>query len=431
VTTPDSTPLQLDVDAHGRVTPRDDATKRALADRAGRFTLLPSATDLLLARRSTVVGGTSSRPKCVLAGDLSGFPLVDFVAFVHQSRLTGVLTVATNDAERSIAFKDGEVRSASSNIPGERLGEVAVRLGFATAQQLASVQAGGQPVGRELVAAGIVTPNDLWKCVHEQVGAVFHAILIAHEGVFFLVDDDVTERPGSALAVNTQALLMDGIRRIDEMSLFKARIPGPATLLRRREPRRSVPLNAGEQQLLALVDGRRTVAAIAAAAHLNEFDATKTLFHLAEAGYVEAAGEDGKPTGDGAPVETVAEVMCELLQLVAASIPAERRPLFFEAVRAFLADPAGIYASLWQGLTPGEDGAVDAALFLDRLGALPAGVLQRLNPSGDRRALAIEALRELLFFYLFSAGAHLAREEDEFLSSELKRRLATIDGAPE
>lgn len=429
--TTDSIPLLLDIDAHGRVTPKDDATKRALADRAGRFSILPSATDLLLARRSTVVGGPSSRPKCVLAGDLSGFPLVDFVAFVHQSRLTGVLTVATNDAERSIAFKDGEVRSASSNIPGERLGDVAVRLGFATAQQLSTVQAGVQPVGRELVSAGIVTPNDLWKCVHEQVGAVFHAILIAREGVFFLVDDDVTERPGSALAVNTQALLMDGIRRIDEMSLFKARIPGPTTLLRRREPRRSVPLNAGEQQLLALVDGRRTVAGIAAAAHLNEFDATKTLFHLAEAGYVEAAGEAGNRMGDGAPVETVAEVMCELLQLVAASIPAERRPRFFETVRAFLADPAGIYASLWQGLTPGEDGSVDAALFLDRLGALPAGVLQRLKPSGDHRALAIEALRELLFFYLFSAGAHLAREEDEFLSSELKRRLATLDGARE
>jgi len=67
------------------------------------------------------------------------------------------------------------------------------------------------------------------------------------------------------MAVNTQSLLMDGIRRIDEMSLFKARIPGPGTLLRRREPRRVVPLNAGEQQLLSLVDGTRTVAELALA----------------------------------------------------------------------------------------------------------------------------------------------------------------------
>src|SRR5512133_704587 len=222
--------MLIDVDAHGRVVPGDDATRRALADRAGRFVLLPSATDLLLARRSAAVGGSAPRPRCVLAGDLSGFPIVDFVAFIHQSRVTGVLTVASDGAERSVTFKDGEVRGAESSVPGERLGEVAVRLGLATAPQLAAVQASG----RALVAKGVLSPNDLWKCVHEQVGEVFHAILLAREGIFFLLDEEHAERTGAALAVNTQSLLMDGIRRIDEMSLFRARSPGPTAALRRR-----------------------------------------------------------------------------------------------------------------------------------------------------------------------------------------------------
>jgi hypothetical protein len=420
--------MHLDVDAHGRVTPRDDATRRALADRAGRFTLLPSATDLLLARRTPAVGGTAARPRCVLAGDLSGFPIVDFVAFIHQSRLTGVLTVATEGAERSIAFKDGEVRSASSSQAGERLGEVAVRLGFASESQVTAAQASGQPIGRALVAEGTVAPNDLWKCVHEQVGAVFHAILLAREGVFFLVDEDVSERPGSAMAVNTQSLLMDGIRRIDEMSLFKARIPGPGTVLQRREPRRTVPLNAGELQLLALVDGRRSIAELAAGAHLNEFDATKTLFHLAEAGYVEATGDGGAPSGSGR-IETVIEVIDELLQLVASTVPAERREPFLADARAFIADPAGIHAPVWQGLALADDGAVDRAAFLARIASLPVPSVQRLQPSGDRRALASEALRELLYFQLFALAAYVTRDEDDFLAAELKRRLATLEPA--
>src|SRR5512133_343376 len=145
--------MLIDVDAHGRVVPGDDATRRALADRAGRFVLLPSATDLLLARRSAAVGGSAPRPRCVLAGDLSGFPIVDFVAFIHQSRVTGVLTVASDGAERSITFADGEVRGASSTATGERLGEVVVRLGFATPDQVAAATASGQPVGRALVSA--------------------------------------------------------------------------------------------------------------------------------------------------------------------------------------------------------------------------------------------------------------------------------------
>ena len=423
--------MQLDVDAHGRVTPRDDATRRALADRAGRFVLLPSATDLLVARRATVIGGAASRPRCVLAGDLSGFPIVDFVAFIHQSRVTGVLTVASDGAERSIAFKDGEVRSAESSAPGERLGEVAVRLGFATPLQVAAVQASGEPIGRALVSGAVLTPNDLWKCVHEQVGAVFHAILLAREGVFLLVDEEVTDRTGAALAVNTQSLLMDGIRRIDELSLFRARIPGPTALLRRREPRRPVPLNAGEQQLLSKVDGRRTVAELATAAHLNEFDATKTLYHLAEAGYVEGAGDAGGGGAPGGRVEGVVAALNDLLRLVAAAVPAGQRPAFVGAARTFLADPAAVHAPLWQGLAPLDDGALDAGALLGRLTALPAPVLQRLQPSGDRRALALEALRELLFFYLFSLGASLPRDEDDALAAEVKRRLATLEGGAE
>ena len=112
--------MHLDVDAHGRVTSRDDATRRALADRAGRFTLLPSATDLLLARRTPAAGGTAARPRCVLAGDLSGFPIVDFVAFIHQSRLTGVLTVAT-DGRFSRVRKLARLEAVSQSAPMEVL----------------------------------------------------------------------------------------------------------------------------------------------------------------------------------------------------------------------------------------------------------------------------------------------------------------------
>src|SRR5512138_505077 len=112
--------LLLDIDAHGRLVPQSDEARRALADRAGRFQLLPSAADLLVARRTPAIGGPAPRPRCLLAGDLAGFPIADFIAFVHQSRLSGVLTVVSEGVERSIAFQDGEVRSAQSSAPGER-----------------------------------------------------------------------------------------------------------------------------------------------------------------------------------------------------------------------------------------------------------------------------------------------------------------------
>jgi hypothetical protein len=236
----------------------------------------------------------------------------------------------------------------------------------------------------------------------------------------------VTDRPGAPLAVSTQSLLMDGIRRIDELSLFTARIPGPGAYLRRREPKRPVTLQAVEQQLLDLVDGRRSVAAIATAAHLNDFDATKILYHLAEAGYVEAVADPAaQPAATPADrLEAVAAGFDEALRLVAAALPASGKPAFLEAVRAHLGDESAPFAPLFRRLQPAADGGLDRAQLLGNLASLHGAAL----PAGQSAALLADALRELLFFYLFLAGERIPREADEALGALVRRRLDQLAG---
>jgi Domain of unknown function (DUF4388) len=420
-------PLHLDIDAHGRVVPQSDPARRALADRAGRFVLLPSAADLVVARRTPATASTSERPRCIVAGDLAAFPIADFIAFVHQSRLSGVLTVCAGGAERSVAFQDGEVRTAHSTVAGERIGEVVVRLGYATEAQVAEATAAAGPIGKALLERGVLKPNDLYKCLHEQVVAVFHALLLSKSGTFALVDEDPGERPAAPLSVSTQSLLMDGIRRIDELSLFKARIPGPDAFLRRREPPRPVTLRPTENGLLGLVDGRRTVAEIATAAHLNEFDATKILFHLAEAGYVEALAV---PLAAASPAERVPAIvggMNELLRAVASTIPAGGRAAFLDAAQAFLWDEANPWAPLVRGLPVAGDGGLDEAGVRRALAELDPAARAALDASGDPAKIALGALREALFFWLFLAGERIERDADEALGRDVKQRLARLE----
>jgi len=424
-------PLAFDLDAHGRLVPAGDETRRALADRAGRFQLLPAVPDLLVARRTPATGGAAQGPRCVLAGDLGAVPIADFLGFVHGARLSGTLTVSTGAVDRAVAFRDGEVRGALSAAPGERVGEVALRLGLVTPAQLEQAEGSGGPFGRALVERGHLGAAQLWRCLHEQVTAVFHAILTSREGVFALVDGAEVELPDAPLSVSTQQLLMDGIRRIDELGLFRTRIPGPEAYLRRRQPRRPVALQPLEQQLLELVDGRRRLADLAAAAHLSEFDATKVLFHLAEAGYVEATLEPAAVQA-GDPQARVAEVtagMNAIFREVAVHLSAARalEPVA-GALRGYLSDPTSRFAPLWKGLVPGRDLAFDPAPLALNLGALPGPALARLEPSGEPARLLFDALRELLFFLLFQAGERLGREADEGLSTEVKRRLEALGG---
>jgi hypothetical protein len=419
----------FDIDPHGRIAPQSEEARRALADRAGRFALLPTAADLFVALRSPPAGGSSPAPRCILAGDLSACPIGDLVAFVHQSKLSGVLTVGAAGVERSVAFREGEVRSAESEAPGERIGEVAVRLGYVTEDQLAEASSGTRPVGKVLVERGLVTAKDLWRCVQEQVTAVFHSILLAREGTFHVVDEPEGDRPATPLSVNTQTLLMDGIRRIDEMSLFRARIPAAHAWLRRREPRRPISLKPLEQSMLDLVDGHRRVSEIAREAHLSEFDATKILYHLAEAGYVEAASAPGTvPASPGDRLAAICDGMNGVLrQITAAAAARQGAESFLAGARAFLGDPSSRHAPLWKLVLPGPDGAVDRGSVLENLSSLGAAALQRIEASGDPGRFLFDGLRELVFFYLFQAGERMPGDEQDALAESVKPRLEALE----
>ncbi len=427
--------LLLDIDAHGRVVPADEGSRRALADRAGRFELQRSAPDLLVARRRLAAGGVGPPGRCLLAGDLSAFPLADFVGFVHQSRLSGLLSVSSPGGERAVLFAGGEVRGARSDAAGERIGEVALRLGYITPAQLEEVlradTGGGELFGKLLVERSLLSAASLWKCLHEQVASVFHGLLLAREGVF-----TVTEAPedaqGTALSVNTQALLMDGIRRIDELSLFRTRIPGPHVFLRRRQPKVPATLKPVEQELLALVDGRRTLAELARTAHLSEFDATKVLYHLSEAGWVEATEEAAAaelPLAERRAA--LVSGMNDILRLIAAMVAEAGAPEPFAAgVRSYLSDAASRFAPLWRRASPGRGGSLDAAALLAAIAGLEGSRPAELEPSGDADRYLAEALRELMMFYLFQAGERLPREADERLGREVKRRFEALRATP-
>ena len=152
---------------------------------------------------------------------------------------------------------------APSTVRGERLGEVAIRLGFATEEQVATASQAGRALGRALVDAGVLGQRPV-----EVLPRAGHRHLPRHAPRarrHLLAHGRGGHRPaGHTAGRNTQALLMDGIRRIDEMEPLPARIPGG-------EPTsgagaaRAVALEPPEQRCWRWSTGRRTVAEIARA----------------------------------------------------------------------------------------------------------------------------------------------------------------------
>lgn len=410
------------IDQQGRVSAEDDAGQKRLAERAGRYYIAPTSTDLLIGVRAPCTGGQASTPRVILAGDLSGLELADLVAFLNQNRTTGVLRVIAPVGERAIIFRQGEVRGAASDDPADRLGEIAVRLGYVDRARMEKVvPPGSHPtrIGRILVDAGLLQPHDLWKCVQHQVSEIFHAILLSREGAFMLVDQEVEDK-GAGLALNTQGLLMDSIRRMDEMREFRKKLPSSRSYVVRRKPADD-QLEPQERRIYDLVDGTRTVAEIAQLARLSEFEATKTLHHLVSGGYVAASPT---PAGGAARKPPDADETLRVFNFIFKEILSEIRKVgmdheFVAAANAAIAGQAE-RTPVIEGASFAADGSLSDSV-------LRSPLLARMNAREAARTVHA-ALSELMFFLLFQASDLLDPQADEDLARRVKELLATIEG---
>ena len=218
-----------------------DGGSSPLVGRTGYFRLQNTSPDWIVMLRSPAQGGMQeTRPRVVLAGDCGAFHLADLIAFLGQSRWTGVLRVSAPSGERSLLLKDGDVRSAASDSSGDRIGEVMVRMGYVTRAALDRVIAEAPPsrIGKALVERGLIKAHDLYKCLNEQISEIFHGIMLSKEGAFALIDQEIDEKALTHnLSLSMNGLLMDSIRKIDELTQFRKRIPhGRMYVLPRKQP---------------------------------------------------------------------------------------------------------------------------------------------------------------------------------------------------
>jgi hypothetical protein len=415
------------IDGRGSLRPDSAESAAELAQRAGQYVLTPTAADIFCALRAPLQGGRSRPPRVVLLGDAAGFPVSDLIAFLSQSRWSGVLRVYTPGGERSVALKEGEVRGASSEDAADRLSEILVRLGHASRASVDEALAEVPPskVGRALVDKGLIQAHQLWAAVSHQVSDIFHAMVLAKEGVFVLLDQELDERLQSNVQLSTQSLLMDAIRKIDELAHFRGRIHHGRMYVTKKRPSDG-KLQPDEDRVLGLANGRRTVLDVARAAKLSEFEATKILFRLLEGGY--ASVSEVAVEVEAAPVATVAEppvrvvhtfnaIFAEVLEEVRRE---GRGEAFLQAANTALAGQALTEFPVLRGLQLGEDGRLPEAALLaafaqarGRLGSEPVASLR-------------QALSDVMFFLLFQAGELLASRADEELARRVKELLSTL-----
>ncbi|MBS2023979.1 MAG: DUF4388 domain-containing protein [Deltaproteobacteria bacterium] len=298
-------PEDLRIDPAG-VTPRSESARAILRRAQGKWRLSHAAPDLLLLSRERAGGLAQELDKLspgpiAVSGDLAQVQPSELLNFLHQGRRDGVLLVRSGEVERGIVLLEGNVAWACSTSPGERLGELICRIGLvpraaldkALAQQ--AQEHSHRRLGQMLGERGLLEPDGLWRALRYQIVEIFLGLLVLRGGTFLFMSGVDRDKLPAQLAIDTEALLLDGLRRLDEMEHYRLRIPSSLFVLDKTA--RPAPLAPEDEfteamlRLLERVDGEQPLCVLAEASALGEFEATKAAFKLLQDGYVQLLGE--------------------------------------------------------------------------------------------------------------------------------------------
>jgi len=227
-----------------------------------------------------------------LRGDLRVVPLAEVLQLLDLQEQSGVLTVERSGARVDIYFRRGRVDQAiASGIPEEFvLGRFVIG---AELMQRADFEAflesrGPSPklIGQQLVKLGHLAEQDLKLCLTRQSSELIYEILRWRHGRFrFAAGVELPPNViDAALALDVEAVLMEGYRRVDEWHLIEHAIDNFDIVFLRNED--SVAqmgrgrLTRDELAVLELVNGKHTVKEIIRKTRMGSFEVSKMLYRL-------------------------------------------------------------------------------------------------------------------------------------------------------
>jgi CheY-like chemotaxis protein len=215
---------------------------------------------------------------------------------------TGRLAFRRDDIEKVIYFDQGRPVFASSNQPGDRMGELLVREGKITAAQYERCQTqvaqSGRRIGEILVDFGYLKRRELLPAVRRHVEDIVYSLFGWDHGQYRILIDPTASAERIRMSRHPAALVLEGIRRKLDRSALD-RLLGPAsTVIEVRDRERlggiinTADLAAEERAALAAFDAQADLAHVARTAGVDLADILPLAWGLVVLGLATARRAD-------------------------------------------------------------------------------------------------------------------------------------------
>lgn len=238
----------------------------------------------------------------VFAGDLNDFALPAVLRVLSDNAKTGLLEVLTDDRPGGVELVDGRVRTASADRRRAGLARRLLGTGALDASTLLSVLEAEGPLAadhrvvEQLVRDSHLDAGDVAAALREHTIDAVLQMVRAAAGIFHFRPRPAHVGAPATLNLPVAELMEEVVRRQRAIeALTSAELPPTAVVVVAAPPAEApVVLSPGGWQLLALLDGRRSIAELLEITPTGTEDTYRDLAELLDAGV--ATADPAAPT---------------------------------------------------------------------------------------------------------------------------------------
>ena len=263
-----------------------------------------------------------------MTGSLKEFGLTDLFQVLGQQQKTGVLNLEGDEKTVQVFFDKGMIvkvefpeETGEENALGRRL----IRGGLISAEnwRRACREHEENLVGLEkvLVGSGLVSKEDLSAALRLLTVDTLYGLFKRKGGNFLFETRPVSYDPEFVEPMNTEFLLLDVLRMVDEWPMIAKRLSSFDMVLRKVNPMATLdslmgtPLEKNRsfqmEVIYDLIDGQRAVKEIIDLSFVEEFETCKNLILLMDAGLIESTAVSVKKKPGGEKKSRVAKHLAD------------------------------------------------------------------------------------------------------------------------
>ena len=257
-----------------------------------------------------------------LQGNIERFTLPEIFQLVSAGRKTGTLGIQRDDDIVMVYFQSGSVIYGYGPRKTYHIGRMLVEKGRITPDQLdeaiaeqADKKSSGKRLGQILIEKQYIDRADLEQAVRAQVEALVFSLMSWDRGSFKFYENQFPTDEEITVDISTENVVLEGLRRLDEMTRLKDCLPGFDTVYTlapsESGQKRNVALEPEEWNIMALIDGHRNIENIIDTSPLESLVTLKHLASLQLAGLIKIA----EPNASGQDkLESMVDRLSQLIE---------------------------------------------------------------------------------------------------------------------